>query len=79
MANQRLKPFVLFIEGVYFDLPIAIIAGVELGQDEDEAFHKATCRFPPSQYSLLPPLAWEEVPIGMRLCAIEIDRMGLLV
>jgi hypothetical protein len=77
MANEGLKPFVILIEGEHCGRPIAIIAGVELGISDDDAFHKAIWRFPPSRYLVLPPLPWEEADPEVRLAAIDADRMGI--
>jgi hypothetical protein len=76
MVSEKLRPFILSVEGRYSGMPIAVAVGVELGLDEDDAFHRAVLRFPPSRFLLLPPLEWEETPVEVRLLAIKMDMMG---
>jgi hypothetical protein len=58
-------------------IPVEIVAGVELGTCDDDAFHKAVLRFPPYRYIVLPPLPWEEADPKIRMGALEADRLGI--
>jgi len=77
MADRNAESFIIAIEGSLHGRPIAIVAGVEVAIDDDEAFHNAVRRFPPSRYLVLPPIPWENVDPEIRLRALEADRLAL--
>lgn len=71
------KPQQVFVIASYEEeflaaFPVAYAIGVEVATSDKEAYASAYQRWP--DHKILEPLLWKEVPIPVRLQAIEADR-----